>query len=319
MKGRHRAILYESMARLIDVGLGAEAIFSNLGRAYRKADIQRAVRQLEQPMLEGTPLSEALLAAPAELFPPHHGLAVRAAEISGHVPKILRQLAAEELSLDKARHAILSRSAYPILLLHMAVLGPNAGLAVTAPATFLVHVLSILIPLDLLLLLCFRCITSPPRSIGSATTLLRIPLLGPLLVARDYRAYLGTLHLLYEAGVELTKAAREALAGVENADLRQRIERSLEPMAQGSPFALAVAAFPEMEDEARGMLITAEPAGDLGPTLKRVAEFHAELEVTRRERLVKVAAGTLLTIALTYAAFRIISFYTGYFSALGQI
>jgi len=249
-------------------------------------------------------------------FPRHHLLAVRAAEISGRVPLMLRALAEEEDARRKARAELISRSLYPILLFHVAAVAPNAGLAVTDLAAFATAVLSILIPVDLLLGLAGYFLFSTRVTRLGARLILRVPLFAGFVLARDYLAYFTALHHLYEAGLPLSTAADEALQGLQNPVLESRLNTALEPLRRNQPLALAVASFPDLKEEIRAMLITSEPAGELGPALASAVTYCAEDLAIARRRLQRVAAAALLTIAFTYAGVRVIGFWANYYNAL---
>ena len=306
---------------MLEAGLPAAHLYDLLGEGFahpRHVWMRRAVSLLQAGSAQGKPLSEAMAAGAADLFPLHHCSAVRAAEISGQVPRVLNALAEEEDRKEAARTELIRRSLYPIILLHLAVIAPNAGLAFTDPTAFLLRIMLLLVPIDLALALAAHSLMSSAPSQLEDRISLRIPLLKRYSLNRDYSIFFGALGNLYEAGVALPAAADEALPAVKNRLLRERLQVALTPLREHGPLSAAIPLFPDLDELVTGTLITSEPSGELGSGLRRAATQCAENEERARDRLIRVAMATLLTLAFLYAIYRVLSFWTGYFDMLAS-
>lgn len=319
MYGKLRASFYAALARLHEAGLGLEAQFDLLLAGSAPARWSAALKRLHAGLRRGEPLSEQLAHEPATLFPPHHAPAIRAGEQSGELPRILRALAHEDEGRLRSNKELLSRAAYPLLLIHLAVIGPNAGLLITSPPRFVLSCLAILLPLDLLLFLLFRALSGGRMGPRMARLWLGLPLVGRVVHAREYRAWFEALALLYEAGVPIVDAARQALGAAANPELRAALAGTLKPLEQGEPFTHVLALQPRLAAEVRAVLFAAEPAGQLTEGLTRAAEWYREAQEQGGRRLVKVGGGILLGLAMLWAAYRILSFYADYYGALAKL
>ncbi|MFH0946664.1 MAG: type II secretion system F family protein [Planctomycetota bacterium] len=322
MNERKRANLYRSVARMLAAGLPPAQLHELLGAGFehsRNSWMRRAVSLLRAGSQASLPLSEAMAAGPADLFPLHHRSAVRAAEISGQVPRVLNALADDEERKHGARVELIRRSIYPIILLQVAVIGPNAGLAFTDPSGFVLHIMTLLLPIDLALFLAAHILLSSRPGPVDDYVSLRLPLLREFSLNRDYGIFFSAMGNLYEAGVALPAAADEALPAVRNRRLRDQLGVALTPLREHGPLSAAVPSFPHLDDLVASTLITSEPSGELGSGLKRAAAQCEENENLARDRLIRVAIGVLLTFAFLYAAVRILAFWSGYFDMLRSI
>ncbi|MBI4880423.1 MAG: type II secretion system F family protein [Planctomycetes bacterium] len=268
-----RAALLRSLARLLQAGLTADALFRTLEQGHRSRSIRQCLADLRSCVLAGRPLSEALDEAGDAWFPRHHAVALRAAERSGEVPRVLRDLADEDEARAHARADVFRRSLYPVALFHMAVIAGNSALLLTRPLSFVWQSLVVMLPVDVALLLLAQNLLRAPTSRIVARPLLLAPLVGEFVRAQEFRSFFAALWRLYEAGVALPLAARESVAVIGNEDLRECVGAAIAPLDQGEPFSLAVAAFPGLREDVRGILATAEPAGELssGPTASKRA------------------------------------------------
>ncbi len=319
LREKDRASLMRSLARLLEAGLTGEVLFNTLRQGSRSPSLRLCVEHLRSSVLAGKPLSEALESAGDAWFPRPHAAALRAAERSGNVPQALRDLADEDEARTRARAEVVRRSLYPLLLFHMAVVAGNSALLLTHPLSFLWQSLAVMVPVDLALLLLARNLLSPPASRGVACLLLRAPLIGEFVRAREFRSFLAALWRLYEAGVALPLAARESLAVIDNGALREGVRAALDPLDLGEPFSLAVAGLPGLLEDVRGILATAEPAGELGAGLEQAVKIYTEEARARLEWLSKVLGGALYTAAVLFAVTRILCFWTGYLGRLAAI
>ncbi len=316
MNEGERAVLYRSLARLLDAGLPPDTLYSMLGKGFRSEAVRAVIAACREAALDGRPLSDGLRAS-APAVPPLHALAVGAAEAAGTVPDTLKELAVGDEERLRARRGLLGSALYPILLVHLAVIAPNGGLLVTDLSAFLLRVVPAIVAIDLALLFGWRLLARPVEG-TPGHLLLRVPVVGQLLRAASYRGYFRALSALYEAGVPLPRAARESTVTLSPPALREAVSVALEPVDRHEPLAEAWPGFPGLREEVRASLVTAEPAGELGTALAGAAAVYAELETTLRARVVRIGSAVLYAAGVLYVAVRVIVFYTEYFGKLNS-
>lgn len=314
-----RSELYRSLARLLDAGLSVSAVFASLSSAYPTRDRGRVIRALELVMREGNPLSDAMASVDPSDVPRHHALTIRGAERSGRVAPALVHLADAEDRQRATMSTLVQKAFYPVALLHMAVFAPNAGALILDPFGTLTRLLAILIPLDLVLLWVYRALRAPLRHPRAADRMLALPLAGPVLVAGAYRRYFDTLRSMYEAGVPIATAAREAAAAVPPGRLHDDILAALAPLDQNEPFSHSAVRFPRLNADLRGLIVTSEPAGELGHAFEQVTNICAETETSGQVRLARVVGGLMFALAACYVAYRVIGFYAAYFAQFSRL
>ncbi len=298
--------------------MSVTAVFETLARAYPGGDRSRVVRTLERVMKEGNPLSDAMATADPLDVPAHHALTIRGAERSGRVAPALVQLADAEDRHRAAMNALVQRALYPIALLHMAVLAPNTGALILDPIGTVLSMALVVVPVDLALLWLYRALRAPLRHPRAADHLASLPLVGRVLVAGSYRRYFDTLGSMYEAGVPITTAARESAAAVPPGRMHDGIVAALAPLDANEPFSHAAARFPRLSGDLRGLLVTSEPAGELGRAFDQVARLSGDVESAGQIRLARVVGSVLFTAAACYVAFRVIGFYASYFALFSR-
>lgn len=315
-----RARLYRSIAQLVSAGVPAQAMLAALDRSFRGVAASVLLRRMRAALEAGNPFSEAILKSEDLGFPRAHGILFQAAEKSGELARPLLRLADQDERHERQRREMLAKSAYPILLLHMAVVAPSVVQLMTDPFGAVLSAALFLVPIDVVLFVIYQSIATPRESPGMARLARVFPPLDALAHDRCAASFLETLHSLYEAGVPLLLAAVEASATVPHSELREQYSAaSAKAVALGSSFSELVAELPLRRVEIIGTLTVAETAGTLGDALRNTAHLLEETATADQARLVRRATALLFSIAVVYAAYRILSFWGAYYGKLANI
>lgn len=314
MNERQRAALYRSLARLLDAGLTRDSVYPALRAGHSARAVHSAIDSLEAAARAGHSLSEALEQVPGGVIPQADALVVRAAEPTGSVPDALYELAEAQERRLHARRDPMARAAYAVVLLHLAVLAPNAGGFVTDAFATLARIAWVLLPLDALGLLAWLAVRRPPRSPALAGAMLQVPVLGHVIRCTGYRTFFATLHRLVDAGVPLPRAVREALSAVDNPGLRQALAIASKPLDYGKPLSDALPRFPGLLGEVHTLITSGEPGGQLDLALLQAAALYGESEENARAWLAHSLAVVLYGAAALYVGAGLIAFYLQHFS-----
>lgn len=307
-----RARLYAALARLIDAGVPYDAALRSLRSALRDPATQRVLSALEAALERHDGLAAGLDAARPDI-PAFHARALGAAERSGSPGRTLRGLAEAEEAQDKARRELLQRVAYPVFVLHLALVAPATGLLLVAPGKTVAMLLAVALPIDAALALGYLLLTRPGDSPAASRLALRLPALGRVLRDQEHGRYLLAVHQLYEAGVSLPSAAEEALPAAQTPTVTHELSTIPQHLREGAPLASALPFVTALRPEIAALLATAEPAGELGPALGDAGRLATELGLDGGKRLARRVTSTVYAAVVVYVAWTVLSFYADYF------
>lgn len=284
-------------------GTGWDAIWTEVGAGVRA----------------GTSLADALtLLAP--VFPPTYEALVRAGEASGTLPATLARLAT---SLDHAaatRAQLRSALTYPAIMLAVTALMLGFLLAWVVPQlTQLVRDTRATLPFATEVLLAIVTVmraagwwiagaiglavlgvTAWARTAAGRRTLdatvLRVPVVGPLVRAAAAGRIARTLGGLLASAVPIDTALPLAAAGAGNETLRLAVEAARRDVERGRPLAAALATTNVFPPLIARLAATGERGGTLATALERAADA-LDADVARRVRaLTALVEPTLVLI-----------------------
>ena len=307
------------LAVLLEAGLTLDRALGicvdNIGRPAEKA----AFAVLHQRVTEGAPLSRAMQEAKG-LFPPMASAMAEAGETNGRLDLALARLA-ETLERNEAlRQTIGAAMVYPILLLAIA-----AGVVLTMllwvvpqfeglfsegqgklpPATRMVMATSHavrqfgVVALGLAGAAGFAFaawLRRPEVRLAWDSWVLRLPQVGPLVLAAEIGRFARVLGSLVEGGVPAPEAVAIAQRSLVNVHLDQAIGRVALALRQGASITAALSAegmFPRM---ALGYVRTGEETAQLGPMLGRLADVMDRDVRLGIERLIAIATPMITVV-----------------------
>jgi type IV pilus assembly protein PilC len=318
-----RAELYHQLGILIAAGMSIHQALAQLKINPPARALQPAISAWLDNLADGSTVAESV--ARLGRWMPSFDLAlVDAGERSGRLDACFKLLALYYRERAQMARQMISDLLYPLFILHFAVvLFPFITLVQTGDFfRFGETILMVLVPLyGAGFFLVYAC--QGRRGDGWRTAieaiLNPIPLLG---TARRYVALArlaAALEALLNAGVGIIGAWELAATASGSPSLRREVQSWKVPLEQGSTPSDLVSRGALFPDVFRNLYHTGEISGTLDQTLKRLHAFYQE-EGNRKMRAVAQWTPRFVYFGIViYVAYRIITFYMGYFQTLNNI
>jgi general secretion pathway protein F len=295
--GRDRALLMRQLATLLKAGLTLEEVLSVLVEQSDASAQRRQLGAIRSRVMEGQSLSAAMSEHPG-LFPRLYTAAVAAGERAGRLESVLERLADHAEQREAMSRGVGLALIYPILLALIAlgvvwgligfVVPRVAGVFDTAGQELPLITRSLLAVSDLvashglwlmlgLVLLPFVATLAwrqPATRESIDRGLLRLPLIGRLVRARQTAEFTRTLAILTSSAVPLVEALRVASGVVVNQVARQDIERAAAQVREGVSLTRALENSDWLPPMARRLIAGGERSGELAPMLEHAAAIQ---------------------------------------------
>ena len=257
-------------------------------------------------------ISEGLVAKGLELAP-HEFVMSTTAEMSGTLPRVLRNIARRREQRAARNRELRNRLAYPILLLSLGLLVTVFTAAIGDRGWFPpVLVVAFVLTTGYAVLHWVQRAMRAPNSSGP-------PLFRNWLMDFGELPYLESMHGLYGAGIKLIEAHELATRTSPIARVRTQLEAAGIHVAGGAPYVEALQRADALNIETRQLLAAAEPAGDLEGAFERALQRRQNSSERESRRLIRI--GTTLALCLVYGfvIWVIFDFYLAYFDRIGSI
>jgi len=320
-----RANFYQQLGQLSAAGVTMVAALEMLARNPPARSYREPIRQVLQQLSEGATVSDAWLQLGTWVSTFDIAL-IRAAEESGRLDSIFKMLA------DYYNHrAVLARRMiadllYPVFLFHFATFlfpfitwfGGSLSLTMFAVRTF-----GVLIPIYAVV---WGVIFAAQAQRGAKWKAILEKVLRPIPVLGTGRHYMAlsrlcaALEALINAGVNIIQAWEMAAEACGSPAIYRAVEAWTPEVKAGKFPSEAVNAaslqFPELF---ANLYHSGEVSGELDQTLRRLRDYYQE-EGTQKLHLVAQWVPRFIYFGVAgLIAFKIISFYTGYFHELNEI
>ena len=317
-----RAELYRQLAQLTVAGLPIIKSLEQLERHPPSYAFRGPIRLMREEIIAGSTFSEAMSCSGKWVSPFDLAL-VDAGERSGRLDVCFRTLA--DLYADRARIAkqMLSDLAYPVFLLHFAVL---VFAFVRYVGTWklmsgLVIIAGVLLPIYTMVAVVIYVSQSRHgdgwRSIYEQL-LHYIPILGSgrrdLALARLSMA----LEALVNAGVTIIEAWQLAATVSGSPSLRRTVERFLPDVKAGQTPSEAVTTCGVFPDLFTNQYHSGEVSGKLDETLRRLHQYYQE-EGSRKMHTVSQWTPRIIYLMVALGiAYYVVNFWMNYFQQIGN-
>lgn len=304
-----RAALWRGVAAMERAGI---PIQQSIARAVEQGGVGDALlRTVRHDLEEGLGIEEAFARAP--FLEELERRLIAAGARSGKLPDVLEDLAAHFEDRAATKRALAMSVAYPVFLLHAAVVLPSLPVLVTGgvPA----FLAAVLVPLGiayavaLALVLGLRALRRANRRAADGL-LLAIPVLGGLLRKRALATALHVLRLLYASGISVVDAVDAAAAACPNAVVGDVFARARARMVDGMTIAQAFVAEPSLPPSVQGMIATGAASGALDDLLGRAARALDDEAKLARSALVAVLGVLVFLLAAGLVGYKVFSFYS---------
>ncbi len=310
-QGNERALLLRQLATLLKAGLTLEEILSVLVEQADSAALRRQLGAIRARVMEGQSLSAAMAEHP-RLFPYMYTAAIAAGERAGQLETVLARLADFAEQREAMNRGVSLALVYPLLLALIAiavvwgligfvvprVVGVFEQAAQELPwltrsllalsdfiAAYGVLVLAVLALAAVAGAVALRR-PGPRRRVDGL--LLRLPLLGRLVRARQTASFTRTLAILVSSAVPLVEALKVSAGVVGNRVVRADIERVAAQVREGVSLSRALNDADWLPPVARRLISGGERSGELAPMLDHTAAIQ--------ERELNAATTVLLAV-----------------------
>ncbi len=304
---RARRLFYEGLASMLGAGIPVRTAMDHLAAGVR-GGFGEALRHLSSAVLAGLPVSGAMQDRP-RAFPRHHAELVRAAESSGTVDRAFRALGEEEAAAERLAGKILSRSLYPLAVVHFAAVPLNITLLSQGRfLSFAGAVLLCWLPLWAALAAGWWLLRRARTGGVAAAVVLRIPFLGGMLRDRALLRWARVFAALDDAGAPADVAAERAAAATGLAALEGPLARPAAALRAGSSRSAAFAGAP-LPVPFQAALARGEQTGTVAESLSKEAsamEFALEAKGESLVALLPVASTILAGVVVFFVAMKVL-------------
>ncbi len=320
-----RANLYFQIASLIGAGvpvIQALEMVERTGPRSARDRLRTAINQLQQ----GSTFCEAFRAT-GKWLPPFDLAIFSAGELSGRLDSTLRSLGNYYQERATMLRKILSGAAYPIFILHMAILiFPTSlltGLFLHGGVdAFVIQKLSVLIPIYLgfiVIVVAFQGSRGAAwRALMERLTAM-VPILGSARHDLALSRLSAALEALLSAGVPIISAWQIAADASGSNGLKKTVNGAIPRMEAGVTPAETVrqsSYFPELF---QNLYASGEVSGQLDSTLQRLHNHYQEQATLKFENLANWTPKLLFLIVAIIIGYQVISFYSNYFNQINNL
>ena len=287
------------LATFIRVGVPITDAIKLLQGASGSGAFRLALEDVCQDLEAGEAFSTAIAHHPI-VFDQLYVDMVRAAEYSGTLDRVLIQIAGYLQRQDTAIKKLRSAMIYPAIILTLAVavctilvvfVLPNfvqmfkefhADLPLPTKVLLGVgefaqewrlQIVAVLFAVVVAILVFF---SSPPGRVFWQHTLLRLPVIGPIVVYSIIERFTRTLATMLKAGIPISQTFDVAIASAGNARYQKGLEPVRERMLSGDGFSTPLAATGLFEPMMIRMIRVGEETGTLDQALEEIADFLSQ-------------------------------------------
>lgn len=338
---QHFLAFNQELAALLKAGLPLLQALDLMGSRMSNPTFRAVLEEVRDRVRTGTDLSDAF-AAHGDLFPRLYPSILKAGERSGELESVLRRFIRYQKLVMDARKRVVSALVYPIVLVTLSVIMilimltfvvPQfehffAGSGVELPLMTRVTVgagtaiqsnwLLLLIVFGVGGLLFWRWKQTDLGRLALDRLRLRLPFLGPVLHRFSLSEYSRSLATLLNGGMPLVPSLEIATAAVGNAEIRQKLEPTIQNVREGMSFHDALEETGIFGELAIDMVEVGEATGALDEMLSNVSDFLDDQVETRMQRLLTLIEPAMLVFMGIVVGIILISLYLPLFSALSQ-
>ncbi|MFP3940582.1 MAG: type II secretion system F family protein [Thermoanaerobaculia bacterium] len=334
-------VFNQELAALLKAGLPLLHTLDLVVERMAPGTFQSVLTEVRDRVRTGEDLSDCF-ARHGDLFPRLYPSILKAGERSGELEGVLRRfIRYQKLVLD-ARKRIVSALIYPAVLIAVSILmilvmmvfvvpqfetffaGADVelplitrtmlGIGTTLQANWILLLAGGVV--GYFLLRQWRNTPAGARAIDGLR--IKLPFLGPVLHRFALSEFCRSLATLLAGGMPLVPSLEIAVAAVGNAEIRQRLEPTIQQVREGKPFYEALEESGIFTELAIDMVQVGESTGALDEMLSNVSDFFDDQVETRMQRLLTLVEPAMLVFMGIVVAIILISLYLPLFSALSQ-
>ena len=331
----------QELAALLKAGLPLLQSLDLMVGRMAPDTFRSVLSEVRERVRTGQDLSEAF-GAHRELFPRLYPSILKAGERSGELELVLRRFIRYQKLVLEARKRVVSALVYPAVLVTVSAVmilvmlifvvpkfelffeGSGAELPLLTRTMLAIGTTLESNGLWLAVALLgggiffWRWRETPAGALALDRLRLRLPFLGPVLHRFALSEFCRSLATLLAGGMPLVPSLEIAVSAVGNAQIRERLEPTIQKVREGEPFHQSLEQSGVFTDLAIDMVQVGEATGGLDEMLANVSDFFDDQVETRMQRLLTLVEPAMLVFMGIVVALILISLYLPLFSALSQ-
>jgi type II secretory pathway component PulF len=317
---REKATFYQHSAQLLRSGIPLPQAMERLSTTSG-GRLRAFLRSISRSLADGQSFSEALTATGTASQLERSSLA--ALERTGRLEDGLQQLAGYYEALNRSRGEIISRSAYPIFILHLGALLVHLPLIFTAGAGateylkktgFILLVFYGVIALFALLIPLLR--DSGATSSSTDWFLRKIPLIGKIRRSFALSRFCAAYDMQLSAGVNVMDSLDSAAKASRSGLIRSAVDAALPEVRSGAQVGPLLARSSAFPTDMKQSLLVAEETGSMDAELPRLAAEYQRDGLSRLSRFSEWMPRMIYLGVVVFLAYNVISGYKNYIDGM---
>jgi type II secretory pathway component PulF len=317
----------ESLHDLTTSGLSAGEAVRLLSTRIKEPRLRTLCAGVWERISEGAPLSRALGNYP-EVFDSATVNLIQAGEATGSLNDTLARLIAHLVEQRELRSQLMSALAYPVFMVFvsggvilffltfllprlqtlLSSLGgkmPTSTKLLIGASNFALSIWGIMavvaIVIGITSFLAWR--QTPAGRAQTDAWLLKLPLIGPFIVAQTVLAFSQTLSVLLENGITASEALRMTEKQISNQVHREAFKTATGRVLEGESLSVAMLRTGCFPDLVLDRLAIGENTGNVVPSLKQIAQAYQKIISSQLNVFTKMVAGVVLGGVFTFVGF----------------
>ena len=317
----------ESLHDLTSSGLSAGEAVRLLSTRIKEPRLRTLCAGVWERISEGAPLSRALGNYP-EVFDSATVNLIQAGEATGSLNDTLARLIAHLVEQRELRSQLMSALAYPVfmvfvsggvilffltfllprlqtLLSSLGGMMPTSTKLLIGASNFALSIWGIMavvaVVIGITSFLAWR--QTPAGRAQTDAWLLKLPLIGPFIVAQTVLSFSQTLSVLLENGITASEALRMTEKQIGNEVHREAFKTATGRVLEGESLSVAMMRTGCFPDLVLDRLAIGENTGNVVPSLKQIAQAYQKIISGQLNVFTKMVAGVVLGGVFTFVGF----------------
>lgn len=316
----------QSLSELTSSGMSPGEAVRLLANRIKEARLRTLCVIIWDGLKEGLTLSQTMETVPA-VFDPQTVNLVRAGEATGSLNEVLLRLIEHHTTRRELKQKLITAMAYPVAVTVMAFgvvmffmfflmprlqgllnsLGgklPVSTQLLVSGSEMLVRYGIIIIPaVTLTVLLVWRWHKTEAGRVTIDGWLVQIPLVRDWVIDTGVLAFVQTLAVLLENGINTVEALRLTERTVPNRTMRAALKEATEQVIEGESLSAALGRTAYFPDLVLDRLAVGENTGQLAPCLRDLAKHYSNRHTVRLQRMVGVVTQAVLVGVFVFVGF----------------
>ena len=250
--------------------------------------------------------NEGAFLEPAEQF------MISAAEQSGNLPQILKELGEIRKEAATFRSRIFLAALYPLAILHLgALLFPVDNLVAGKPQAYAIGVGIVVVPLWIAFIVLNMVFRVSPRFKKIVQSV--IPIIRGYSINRDLARFCRVLVSCIRSGAPLARSWEWSLLAADSPRLNSDGYRAIDSINRGSPASEGFSVHGGFPRELIQQYAIGEKTGELDVNMNRVAEMYSSAAKKKLFIATLVYPQLLFLMVAAFVALKVVGFYKSYF------